>query len=564
MLNFTRTSGRAAIGSILAITALAHAAEPPQIETKIESVGLFKNGLAVVRRTVTLPPGEGNVFDLTDLPEPVHGTFWMESTAELTVTMTRADVAADVEPVALPRMDNHSLAGSRVAVYFKGEHLPAIEGVVATPPAPTAPRWDTSYGWAQPRHEWMWSGMTRHHGSTYTPPAGQHLVLETDDGEIVLDTASIAYVRVESRSARPKGMQAVLRVAVERAHDEESIDVGILYLTKGASWAPSYEVALGDTSQLTLRQSAVIRNELEDWHEVELMLISGFPSIEFGHVLSPMSPATDLARFFRALGDQPRLSHSSRGDVMSQTMMYNDVMPALDIDFARIENPSLAGADLHYHSIGRRSLKRGDTMLIETARSATTGEAIVQWRVPDDRDQWGHRKSNTYSYASLGNEGSPEVWDAIRFRNPLERALTTAPAMVVKDGLVRGQGMLYWAAPGEQTVLPFNKTLSVRAWVNEFEVDDAREEVRMYGRIFWRTTVNGVVTLINQRVEPVTAVVRLEFSGDLVEADAEPVTTLRSDGVWSLNPRRQMTWTIELEPGETREVPYSYTVLAPR
>jgi hypothetical protein len=563
MAHSTLTLSKIAGSALLFSASIAIADAPPQLETTIESVGLFKNGLAVVRRSITLPVSEGNVFDITDLPEPVHGTFWVESAAELTITMTHADIAVEA-PRSLPGMDNGSLAGSSVTVHFKSEHLPALRGVVAAPPTVAARQWDTNYGWSQPRHHWMWSGFSANGNTLYTPHNARQLVLETDAGEIVLDTESVAYLRVEQRGEAPRMRRPVLRVTVHDAPDTASIDVGILYLTKGASWAPSYEINLEDSSQLTLRQSAVIRNELEDWNDVELLLISGFPSIEFGHVLSPLSPATDLASFFRALGEQPGLSHSSRGDVMAQTVMYNDVHPAFDVDFASVEGPSLAGIDLHYHSIGRRSLKAGDSMLVQTANGEASGEMIVQWSVPDDRDEWGARKNNRYAYGTIATSESNELWDAVRFRNPLDRALTTAPALVVKDGRVRGQGMLYWSGPGEQVVLPINKTLSVRAWVDEVETEDAREEVRLYNRSYWRTTVNGTMTMVNQRAEPVKMVARLEFSGELIDANGEPVTSLRGLGVWSVNPRRQMTWTVELGPGETRELAYSYSVLAPR
>ena len=100
--------------------------------------------------------------------------------------------------------------------------------------------------------------------------------------------------------------------------------------------------------------------------------------------------------------------------------------------------------------------------------------------------------------------------------------------------------------------------------IDEVEAEEKREEVRLYNRSFWRTTVNGTLTMVNQRAEPVTMVARLAFSGKLLEADGEPRTTLRGEGVWSVNPRRQMTWTIELGPGESRDLEYTYSVLAPR
>ena len=548
---------------LLLVPCSARAAEPPQLETKIESVGLFKNGLAVVRRSVTLPNNKSRTFDITDLPEPVHGTFWVESSATLEISVTNADVPA-TNDAPLPTMTNEALKGSMVTVFFKSEHLAAITGRVATPPQPTK-AWNKNYGWSRPTHQWWWSGFDSGNGYSYLPgaaPAAASLVLETEAGEVVLDVSTIAYLRVDERVETPTVRRPVLRVRVESAAPGD-IDVGILYLTKGASWAPSYEVVLDDSSHVMFRQSAVIRNELEDWDGVELLLITGFPSIEFGHVLSPMSPATNLSSFFRALGTENRISHSSRGDVMSQAVMYNDVNPAMSIDAAAVQAASLKGDDLQYHSIGKRTLLAGDSMVVQTAAAEAEAEQIVVWMMPDDRDEWGRPKRTPYQ-ATVSEHERTEPHDAVRFRNPLDRAMTTAPAMVVRDGFVRGQSMVYWAAPGEEVLLPINKTLSVRAWAFEVEREDAREGLEQYGYKLWRTKVDGEVTIVNQRAEPVDFVAQIEFSGNLLEAEGEPDKELRPHGVWRLNPQRRLTWELTFQPGETRALKYSYEVLAPR
>ena len=45
------------------------------LESKIESIGLFKNGLGYVKETVSVQtPGK---YVISNVPEPVHGTFWI-------------------------------------------------------------------------------------------------------------------------------------------------------------------------------------------------------------------------------------------------------------------------------------------------------------------------------------------------------------------------------------------------------------------------------------------------------------------------------------------------------
>ena len=59
-----------------ALLPVARAADAPAT-SKIVSVDLFKNGLAVVRREATL--GKAGAYILDDVPDPIHGTYWIES-----------------------------------------------------------------------------------------------------------------------------------------------------------------------------------------------------------------------------------------------------------------------------------------------------------------------------------------------------------------------------------------------------------------------------------------------------------------------------------------------------
>ena len=47
-------------------------------------------------------------------------------------------------------------------------------------------------------------------------------------------------------------------------------------------------------------------------------------------------------------------------------------------------------------------------------------------------------------------------------------------------------------------------------------------------------------------------------------ATGEPEESLRSEGVSSINPRRQLDWTIKLPPGGEKVLTYRYQVLMDR
>ena len=59
-------------------------------------------------------------------------------------------------------------------------------------------------------------------------------------------------------------------------------------------------------------------------------------------------------------------------------------------------------------------------------------------------------------------------------------------------------------------------------------------------------------------------VITADFSGELLEAEGEPETSLRVTGVRSVNPHRKMEWTVDLQGGESKTLTYRYSVLVDR
>src|SRR5437870_2189577 len=116
-----------ALGLTLTVLARPAHAEETAATSRIVAVGLFKNGLAVVKREATV--GGPGTYVLDDVPEPVHGTFWIECSApiETSVQMREVDVPAEQTVLGNPQED---LAGKKVTIHFKGDKLPPANGTV--------------------------------------------------------------------------------------------------------------------------------------------------------------------------------------------------------------------------------------------------------------------------------------------------------------------------------------------------------------------------------------------------------------------------------------------------
>ena len=527
--------------------ATAWADEKP-LTSRIVSVSLFKNGLTVVQRESTVP-GPGT-YRVEDVPEPVHGTYWVQSDAKVVTRLTRRTV--DVPAGRTSGADfQDELAGRQVVIHFADEGIPQVAGtVVALDPPQGRAAWDRTY--EQPRSGYYYDRSGRMH------PPGRMLVVKTDKGRCYVDSSRIAYLQALGADGTVRQRKTVMLFSVDQ-DEARPATISITYLAKGMAWAPSYRVDISDPETLVLRQKAVIKNELEPFENTQIQLISGFPSIQFANVVSPLSLDTTWTTFFQQLSQRHSPGHASMRNVISQQRVaFNDPSPSGGIDLSAI--PTGEGVDLHYQDIGRQTMDEGDSLALQTASAKAKYERIVEWIVPDTRRADG-RYISEHERNSQPEKYQDAAWDAVRFRNPLQQPMTTAPAMVVAGNRFNGQKMSYWVNPGEETTLHVTKALSVRTRSVEQEIEGQRKIVHVGGVQYRKTTVEGELRANNQRKETITLVIRRRFSGDLLSADHSPKRTLLEEGVWSVNKRNQLNWTLTLKPGDEAKLSYRYSVL---
>jgi hypothetical protein len=526
------------------------------VEGRIVSAGLFKNGLAAIKREVTVP-GPG-VYRLDDVPAPVHGTFWIESD---TVVHTRITTRRVERPLDAPgRFDYHaSLVGSRVDIRFRDGAIQPVSGMVlAVLPTALDKTWSRKY--QEQYRAWYGSWSGRNQRQPGALPA-RILVLDTGGARAFVDVSQIAYLQSSGDARKLTDTRPSLVLDV-KAGKTWPATIHVTYLAKGLCWAPSYRVDLSKPDELTVAQKAVIRNELTELDGVEVRLISGFPNIPFSHVTSPMAPSTNLTSFFDELSRS--LSDRRRGNnylAMSQQAAIVSNFASTDRRWSPGAASLGAETDMHYQPIGRVSMLAGDTLMLPVAEGKAAYERIVEWIVPDMRAENGRYVSEST------RRNNPEVydgssWDAVRFENPLPFAMTTAPAMfLLSDGRFGGQTLSRWVGRGEETTLRVTKSLSVQTRCAEHEEEGERKLVYVFGNRYRKSVVKGTLIMRNHRKVEIKMTVRRRFSGIMLSAEGEPESLLLGGGVMHVNPRRELTWTLTLKPGEEKKIEYRYEVL---
>lgn len=537
----------AALGvAMAALAAGVTCAEERVVSSRVVSAELFKNGLAVV--TCEVESSGAGTYLVSDVPSPVHGTFWIESEDEVEVRVTMRD--RNVAPRSNTAIDfQEQLSGKEVVVHFREPGMPTATGTVASTGEPQGDgAWNRQY--TQPQY-------TGYYGGHRPTGPGRFLILDTGNGREYIDTSMIARVTVSNPAETITERTPVLLLTVKKP---EPSTIRMSYLAKGLSWAPSYRVDISDDHELTIEQKAIIKNELGAFDDAHVALISGFPSVEFGHVTSPLSLRQTWAAFFRELNTQIRPARGG-GHVMQQRAVMSNVLAPEGLDLSAA--PSGEGPDIHYQAIGQLSMAEGDAIALRIATAKTDYERIVEWIVPDTRRADGRhiqeheRQQNPDTY-------NDSVWDALRFKNPLPFPMTTGAAMIVGNRKFLGERTSFWVNQGEETTLHITKALSIRTRCSEQEEPDSREVVYVAGDDFRKTTVKGELFMNNHRNETITLVIRRRFSGELLDATGDPKCVLREEGAWAVNKRNELTWSRTLEPGEEQTLTYRYTVLVNR
>jgi hypothetical protein len=527
------------------LIAVGSSAQEMAINPKIESVGLFKNGLSIVRASFEAKAAGAYLW--ADPPRCVHGTFIVNSEGGVSLqsgTRTVEEVFANDRPTGHLQSD---LGGQQVRVRLRGPQsgteTEIVGRVLQLPVPPPTPRlWSHTIAGETPGYL-----EAAQSARGWQPSTGNYLIVEAEQKRVYVDMSQI--VSVEVAGAPPERKRTVEKPVMIFSAAKAGL-VRISYLTRGASWVPSYQVDLGTPKMLRLSQTALVRNELSPWQNVQLQLISGFPNVKFGHVDSPLWPGTTMANFFSQIARDPRAG----GGPATQQVAYNSARftEALPPQMPEEGNQS---EDLHFEDIGERSLSPGETLSLDVASGTAAYERVVEWTSPDPRGANGR----SYDQRALGDDEQP--WDAVLFQNPLKIPMTTAAATVTEKGQFRGQSMSEWTNPGQRTCLKITRALSIQADRQEIEEPGKRESTLIGSDQYYRATIRGTLTMRNYRSQPAVLLSRAQFSGELLSAEEKPMKTLRPEGIFSVNPRHELEWKLTLAPGEEKKVAYSYAVL---
>ena len=563
----------------------------------IVKLQLFKNGFGFVTREIA-PRDWATPLVLKPAITPRHGTLWFEpaetivrrTTRERTVVETAAAKKNDA-PGYQPNWSNltDAFAWQNVTVKMK-DGLKHTGTVIGNQPQQEQNAEDPqTYEIIDTLSSYRSSSSTRVYrpdiSSSAAPvksPFGQvFLTLKTDEGYLTLRQEDVAAIRAEQfaddKGANPADAKKTKQTEVVQVVEAPKNHIGpvrMRYLSEGITWSPFYRVDLHDDDKLTVYASATVLNTLEPFEDAEVEFISGFPNMVFASTVSAIAKGTTFRAFLNSLENAG--SRSSRSGVMGQSgvmsqSVTSNVRPS-DFDYvdAASNQPSLWSTtgmdDIQYYSAGKLSMGKEDVLQLPIASKTADFEYVTTWTAPlEPRYTYEGIRISSSSKAS-DQETTP--WNCIRFRNPFDFALTTAPYEIEHNGQVLGQSTGSWFGSGDLATVQITKSMSVSASIFQGESGNLDREITLmrYNEKYRyrKPDVTATITLTNRGPKPVKMLVDATYYGELVSAEGDPTRTPILSSVDSINPKNKLAWEVTVPAAGQTKLNYTYAIILER
>ena len=528
-------------------SALAETAEPLGALAKmpVREITVFKDGHAFVLHTGTMPTdAKGNVA-LDYLPQPVLGTFWPyageKSPAKLSaVTTSQRKVLVERTALTLREM-LESNPGAEVYV----KEYPEINPAVGTPGVAGSEYPATILGIPERTGAELEATSVPNSGPQLPQKAGV-ILLKTDKGTRVVDISRIAQVTFkgeQKRTVANEEMRNLMTMKLEWPSNkpEKQADVGMVYLQKGIRWIPNYRIEIDGKGEAAVKLQATLVNELTDLEDVTANLVIGVPTFAFKDTRDPIALEQAVAQ----LSQHFRVDSSSRyalsNAIMSQTAGAmadrsggegGGVPTVAPIDLGPEVSGSKKNEDLYVFTVSHVSLKKGARMALPVTQFKLKYRDVYTLDIPftPPPEVWRSWDVNRQSeIARLMN--APKFEHKLRLTNKSDYPLTTAPALILRDGKLLAQAMMTYTGIGGDNDLPLTTAVDIKVTKSDHEakrtpkdaVVDRFEDGRT-GRLvdryeLTRIDLDGSIKIVNHRGTPVDLEVTRNILGKLDKAD---------------------------------------------
>jgi hypothetical protein len=556
--------------------AVANISEAAFANMPVKEITIFKDGHAFVLHEGKMPTdADGNVT-IDYLPRPIIGTFWAysaDSKAKLTgVVSNKRIVPVNRTALTIPELIEGNI-GAKVRITEAG--LAAYETTIVGIPTRSTEELSVAEPPGSPEK---------------LPQRGDIVLLKFEGGIKAVPINRIQEVTfLDEPKLRLAGEQfrdtMTLKLDYGRRKPAPDVEVGMVYVQRGVRWIPNYRIDIDGKGNAKIKLQATIVNELADIEDVKAHLVIGVPKFAFEKTVDPISLQQTVAQLSRHFRPDSQSAFAFSNAIMTQAEMPVRRLDVPDGGSTLDLGPDIVGSgkneDLYIFILEHVTLKKGQRMVVPIAEYELKYRDVFVLDLPFGPPPEVRRNLNNQQQAQLARlYYSPKVMHKIRLENDAEFPLTTAPAMILRQGRIIAQGMTTYTAIGASSDLELTTAVDISVEKLDKETDHIADTVKWDGYSYARSNLTGTISLTNHRSDTVSLEIRRSVLGhiDSVSSKGSIEHLGRHEGGWMdptsrpfwwgwynwpywwyhFNAVGRVTWECELKPGKEIELQYSW------
>jgi hypothetical protein len=247
--------------------------------------------------------------------------------------------------------------------------------------------------------------------------------------------------------------------------------------------------------------------------------------------------------------------------------------------------PDVAGSgkneDLYIFTLEHVTLKKGQRMVVPVAEYELKYRDVFVLDLPFGPPPEVRHNLNSEQQTKLAQlYYSPKVMHKIRIANNAKCPLTTAPALILRQGSIIAQGMMTYTAVGASSDLELTTAVDIAVEKLDNETDRIPDAAKWDNNTYARSNLTGTIHLTNRRSDTVNLEIHRSVLGNIDSAGHEgSIAHLgRHEGGWMdpnslpfwwgwynwpywwyhFNAVGRVTWECELKPGKSIDLEYQW------
>jgi len=556
--------------------AAVNVAEASPASMPVKEITIFKDGHAFVLHEGKMPAGTDGNVTIDYLPRPVIGTFWAysaDANAKLSgVVSHKRVVPVKRTALTIPELIEGNV-GAKVRITEAG--LAAYETTILGIPTRSTEELSSAGPPGSPEK---------------LPQRGSIVLLKFEGGVKAVPISRIQEVtfldepRLQLAGEQFRDMMT-LKLDWGRRRPAQTAEVGMVYVQRGVRWIPNYRIDIDGKGNATVKLQATIINELADVEDIKAHLVIGVPKFAFENTPDPISLQQTVAQLSRHFRPDSQAAYAFSNMIMTQAEMpvrrahVPDSGDTLDL------GPDVAGSgrneDLYIFTLEHVTLKKGQRMVVPMAEYKLEYRDVFVLDLPFGPPPEVRHNLNSQQQTQLAQLFySPKVMHKIRFDNDAECPLTTAPALILRQGRIIAQGMMTYTAVGASSDLELTAAVDISVEKLDKETDRIPNAVKWDNYSYARSNLSGTINLTNRCSDTVKLEIRRSVLGHIDSAghDGSIEHLGRHEGGWMdpssrpfwwgwynwpywwyhFNAVGRVEWECELKPGKSIELEYKW------